>query len=686
MHCSCDHHYRQNPLKEKVWKERLKDLEDLGADPEKLKQIVENFNTEHNDSTHALYILDWYRARLSLERYAGTDQELQALSRYYSKYKLSDYHDLSLDGQLQIDYFDTFLHYAQLAHTQYVFRRTPWASVPPSTLIKQLQDREQSAEVKLYYRPKYHEPLISFPNGWSWVVMRPEDKESEADSLSDCASPEGDQSIIISLRQPFEAGYYQTRLRAQLTFPENIKVPLLHSYHEDRPEGVSYSDWQKSYPQRFREAITAELVKASPLLLVQLRSYHNHKPGTPLGMEESGDECYQCIKLSPGDRERIQFEDYLPYLANLLFQPWITWVLKPRYRPEGSFQLGELPSEVRSALYQKKPWMFNIRSFNHKYSVKAYGKHLEDVFFASPSQIIEELQTGHTKQFKRRLEAGVKYQRNRMFQALEDVLMRTKNKGAVKRLLTLLSELSNFKQTHRIAVKFFKERIDWLFRHFNYLTQTLEIVGKGNVPGAPWRESAINAETYRALREYILTSPPHRNNESAALILFKALFEVRISGTRWRAEEPTPLGRRKEKIFKRSHQYLSELLQIILDRLDYTPELQQWIVRRPLPFGNSEVRMFLNDWKATPDLLKQLIKLYSGTEVERYVAGKLVKSEHVQLRELATNGPITSRRLARKLIDSIYQNIYSPDDDLRHQTGSLLNDISHRRLLRRRTR
>lgn len=246
------HNYRSNPLKDKLWKERLQELQRLGLDAGRLRTLEQNFNTEHNDATHALYITDWLRARLTLEKFSGnrdlTDEEYGILSRYYTRYKLTDYHSLSLDDELQIEHFDTLLHYAQLAHTQYVFRRLPWSSIPPSALIAELKEREMSAKVNLYYRPKHHTPIITYPNGWAWVIMQPEDREAEAASLGDCASPEGENSIILSLRQPLEGGYFQTRLRAQLALPKKLKVP---APDDIRPDNVNVVDWQLGYPLRF---------------------------------------------------------------------------------------------------------------------------------------------------------------------------------------------------------------------------------------------------------------------------------------------------------------------------------------------------------------------------------------------------------------------------------------------------
>lgn len=669
--------YRPNPLKEKLWKERLEQLKDFSRQgnlsEDRLKQVEENFNTENNDSTHALYITDWLRARIALETYDESPEKLAIISSYYTRYKLADYHSVSLDSEFQIDYFDTLLHYAQLAHTQYTFRRYPWKSIAPSELIAELKERESSAEVRLYFKPEYHTPVIQYPNGWAWVIMNPKDKSVEASSLNDCASPENyQQAIILSLREPLEAGYYQTRLRAELYLPTSIKIP--HEYH-DKPDTVEHNSWAASYPSRFQKAMTPQVISLSTSIIVQLRSYHNHKPGTPIGFDEDGSECHSCKNLKPGDRARIGFsiEEALPYIKSLFSQNWVGWVLRPNYRTDETFLLNDLPDADRKALFKAKPWMFNIRVFERRFGIQNYGDKLKELFLAPPAKLLLQIRKGNLDGVEKRLKAGIKNQRQKIFNAVEELLLRTKNKGTIGKVLKLLSELNQFRQTHLMVWKFLELRIDWLFTHFHYLVRTLSLVCRAPEIH-PYRGAILNPRVFRILQQKAVTS-------ADAQTLFKILFETNIN-SEYYSYSGTKLTGDLARTHRRGKHLLSLLLEQILPQINFE-EMAPWVEKRPLPFGNSEERYLLNSWEVTLPLLQQLFTLYSGTDAQAYIASKLIASEADQIRKVASEpGRGTRKRAARRLLDRIYQDVLSENQTARRRSGALLGRISQRRLRR----
>lgn len=662
--------WRQNPLKASFFAERLKELAEAGADPAHIEQISNNFNTEDNDATHALYIFDWYRTRLAIDKYeSDPDANLQIVSRYAHKYKIIDYADLTLDGEFQIDYFDVFLHFAQLAHVRYVFRRLTWDFIPPSKLIAYLKETEAKASVTLHYRPKFHEPVIEFPNGWAWVVLREEDRAAEAGSLNDCATPNNHSSYILSLREPVGEGYYQTKLRAEVNLPQPFYVTL--PSWEVRPPEITWEQHETQQRAKFRDILTPSAIRQQPSVVLQLRKYHNHHPFLPSVITNAeGDPCPICGKLDPDILQHVEFapEEAVPYIAELLKQPWICWVSTPTYNGKESLRLTDLPADLKDFLYQNKPWMFNIRSFNKRFNVQNYpSTNLKELYTAQPAEIVRQLKIGKTDEFYKRLINGIKYQRSLFFKTIQEVLLASKNKGRIGNLLRALQEFkTRYQQCKRIGKIFIRERIDWLLQNYNYFILALTVAGE-SYGYHHWRyRNFLDRDTFHLLMEYAKKDPKY------AETIFKALFDVQISSWIYGEEEQNKLA----KLSEQAKRLTSQLMLICLDEIKYSDELVQWMNHRNKPFGSWEPREFQNSWEVNPLLLRKLTKLLSGDTNQQQIAERILISEATEIRRLASFGAPSVRKAARKLIDSIYENLFKEDAEARERAGKLLSRIS----------
>jgi len=459
---------RWNPLKKAAFETKLGELQrdfpgslvDFAAD------IKLDFNGEHNSSSHALYILGWWKARLSLQKFLAsydvnelishglaadaptlvtrlqnkfnlqaTEQAYQNVARFYANYKIKDYHDVNLDAELQIDYYHTLRHYAQMAATQPLFRRA-WPQIPPSDLIKFLRELEAGVQDKRFFKPQFHDVLISFPNGYAWTAVRKIDAADEGRALSDCGTPENTKSLILSLRKPIpDSEFYEPLLHLEIVFPV-----------------VMTSDkWVKK--GNFDQ----------PGIMIQCRGRANSIPK----------------------------EEYHPYIYRLLQEDWVTHLLLPDYQPERTFKLEQLSPELNAELQTQKPWLYDINLFFEKFGHKAFPSKIQaklldviqlplwksieiiDAPRVSPAlrfRAIEELKKelqqklmDPTSNLFASLARKDRKQRRQILKSLTSFLLKTKDRD-------LIYDISNILEPYQrgIRFQFLMARQAWLAQHPKY--------------------------------------------------------------------------------------------------------------------------------------------------------------------------------------------------------------------------
>jgi len=128
---------RSNPLKPKILEKRIEDLLELGIAPADARDLTRDLSGANVDPKNAIYVLDWWKTRLSLIAYLGLPPEtpenakelekksgslLNTLQQYIQKYKVSAW-DLALDGELQIDHWISLQHFIQMSGTNPYFKQ-----------------------------------------------------------------------------------------------------------------------------------------------------------------------------------------------------------------------------------------------------------------------------------------------------------------------------------------------------------------------------------------------------------------------------------------------------------------------------------------------------------------------------------------------------------------------------------
>jgi len=600
----------RNPLKNSVFEAKLKKLKKLGLEGTVADEIRSDFNSEYNDASHSLYIIDWWMARLSLLKFLESEEDkyVSNLGRYSNRYKI-DAHDLSLDGALQIDHYYTLKHYAHLAQTNPYFR-WPWPHLHrviyqigsnysyrarkfmpqfstivgeirewnsqtrsgksaikiltgsnravsesmntriekskvksieetsgPAALIAFLKETEDNIVTSRFFEPEYHEPLLEFPDGKAWVVIRKGDVDAEGSSLRDCAIAENRNTILISLREPVSESYVQALLKAEVVFP---RLP--------------------------REEPFLEEIRENKGIIVQLRGYGNSKP----------------------------LPEMHPYIIPLLKQKWIVHLIKPDYQSTNTFMLKDLEPKVYKTLRKRKPILFRAKSFFDKYKSLPYPARIKESILEKMdmpvSEILDILSAKHYNLFlrrkalselKKRLNRGNKYMRGKLFSAAEILLFSTKNKNLIR---DIFGVFDGHKRQSKLFIQFFQERYDWLTKERNE-TFFLNLI-EALLPSSDERGKKYLSKNFLQVLETIKT-------EHVEFIL-KLVYETRFD--------------------KASMQNIRKLLEFALDVIIQDPsrltsDLCDWYQNESIGWGRTDHRSFVNKVPLSRKLLKQFKQL-----------------------------------------------------------------------------
>jgi len=351
---------RLNPINKKALNKKLAILVNLGISKEIARNLVQDLLGEFVDPGQAVYVLDWWTARLSLIRFVETDDPklqsryLDFLQRYLRKYKISPY-DLSLDDELRMEYDVQLRHFVHLAGPNPYFRNK-WP------ILHRIQfeatdwnDRKETHEW-LGQVVKWEMPLSKRRDGYPEGV--PAIKILRGSYIGDPIQAEEVTEIpkeaVISIEETYKpsdmieflteaedsistARFFVPESHDPFITFEDGKSWVVVAPEDQDAEGTSLGDCgtgqyhndsiiiislrEQVSPEFFQAHLKAEVVfpndvprdatfeeiKDSIGVLNQLRGYKNSKPTNK----------------------------FHPYIVALLEQPWLAQIVRPSHKPEG---------------------------------------------------------------------------------------------------------------------------------------------------------------------------------------------------------------------------------------------------------------------------------------------------------------------------------------------------------------
>jgi hypothetical protein len=625
--------YRDNPLKKSSFDKKLKKLKTLGLTKETAEEIANDFNTEHNDSTHSLYILDWWMARLALIKFLETDDNkyLSLLTNYAHKYKVDKY-DLALDDVFQLDHYNTLRHFAHLADTNPYFRMVwprlhevtydsgrEWSRVANRYTdgVKTVVGEIREWDSKTQGRGSYGEPAIKIVTGANRAQASAADRieKSKIRHTRETADP----SAVIAFLKDMEDNVQTSRFfeperhEVLLSFPDG-KDWVVIDQRDIRAEGSSLRDCATAENRNtilisLREPVTkthyqallkAEIVFPSiqsappptldviqdkPGVIVQLRGYGNSKPDS----------------------------DLHKYIVPLLQQKWLVHIAKPEYQSQNTFILDDLGQETVEIFRQKKRTMVSPKSFYNKFKDRGFGQypariknHILDEIEFPVGEMLEILSAKRynltmrrkaLQAFKKRLNKGTKYLRKELFEAAESLLFNTKNKAMIK---DILDAFSGHKKQHVLFLRFLENNQEWLLDNDKFL---LELIRNS----LPQGTGTINRYWIRNRNlPKGITSVLQQIAKTNCEFVLKLLYELPF-------DEPSK---------KNTRLLLETSLDTLLAQDDSYivgnfRELCSWFQEESVGWGRSQHRVFANEIPLSNKLLKQFKQLVKLSEEHR---------------------------------------------------------------------
>jgi hypothetical protein len=192
------------------------------------------------------------------------------------------------------------------------------------------------------------------------------------------------------------------------------------------------------------------------------------------------------------------------------------------------------------------------------------------------------------KSLKQRNNRGNKYMRNKAFEAVKGLLLRTKTKGLIEQLLNVFE---GHQKQYSLFYSFVTHRIDWLSleRNQSFFVSLMQ----NSLPrskSAGFHHRSMPGPLYRLFKKLIKEDM----TENSCDIIIKMLFNVKFD------QESMPLIR--------------SLLETIIDAIIADPKklthsLCQWYQAVPGGWGSTEHRSFDNKIPMSRKLKKQFIKL-----------------------------------------------------------------------------
>ena len=420
-------------------------------------------------ATHVIYMLDWFKARLSLELFIETDDQkyYDNVARYIAKYSIDPY-EAGFDGELSPETYDALYHFSQMAETTVAFRED-WAKIPPSELIKWLEKLAEDCKQNKFYIPNKNVVVMDFEDGSEWVLIGgsgknlyrhrfaidKEDEDAEAASLVDCAKTSSPNSLVLSLRQPGPAGTKKTRLRVDISYPG---IGLSERGLWALQRHTARSDEQSKQWLIDRERGINELLftlNTKPGIARQIRGRRNSAPKPSL---------YKYI---------------IPLLTARAVNKTPTLICQiaySTYRRDYNFQLSDLDTKTLRKAKRSKPVLFSERKFldlttemgiTSKYDQAAIERirnrivpPIDEVISAiAAPRMNKEIRKDALRVAKRRFRSGVKYKKKELTEAIKQLMWRSKDQSLIWDCLIAISGL---KDMPKIAAEFMKDRIEWI--------------------------------------------------------------------------------------------------------------------------------------------------------------------------------------------------------------------------------
>jgi len=479
--------FRKNPLKEKVlekWISRLTSLEKdwaktqvaeqqsittiddvpvvtiapgSGFTKEVAEQIRADFSGEGNDASHALYVLNWWAARIACYYYPveGNTTLYEVLSRYYTKYNIGSYYEIALDAALQIDHYETLRHFGQMAQVHPLYHR-PWGNVSPAQLIASLQSIEVNLSTEKVFKPAFHDVVLPMHDDCAWVYVNPEDKKKEAVSLQDCAAPQDKYAMLLALRQSVGSGYYQSLLHVEIAFNKK-----------------HFFDRRKDTASSFIATVKI------PSIMVQCRGTANSKPKP---------EMHQ-------------------YIVPLLSQSWIGQVIRPEYRSNDTFMLKDLTPHQLEELNQLNPLLFDsfrfLELYGTNYSRSIIIEILEKVNLPvnaaieiMESRYSQPIRLSAIKALGQYLRGADKAYRSKIFSVLRKFLL---NSNTMLYIEAITDVLRSQEEGKRIIYQFITKRAEMLDKEPALFTVLMHKV----IKSAGYRRHALDQRSTKLLVSFI---------------------------------------------------------------------------------------------------------------------------------------------------------------------------------------
>lgn len=422
------HIYESNPLKPKALNNRLEELDALGLPSEVRQALQEDLSEVNVSPDNAIYVLDWWRARLALlrfleicdiERTAQQNKVYEKLfgivQSYMNKYKITA-HEMALDDEMQIDYWEELRHFIQMSGANPYFKE-PWPFIHrviadlPRHWSGDFADRvvwlghlvKDNTELTTG-RPKFSKgsPAIKLLRGAYWG----DPPGQEAETLL----PKGAITVIKGSHKPSWVIEFLKEAETSLEVSKFF-VPKVHEPFMTFPDGkcwVIVDDQDKENEKKSMGDCASGEYSSSSMVVISLREPVMSGPKgnffrTLLRAElvfpqqVPRDPTYEQFKTSTGVINQLREKannkpraKYHQYIVPLLAQDWVAHLVRPSHRPDDIFWLTDLSAENLARLKEANPKLFDARTFYEKIKDLSFPKKIEE-------QIIEgiEFPTSH---------------------------------------------------------------------------------------------------------------------------------------------------------------------------------------------------------------------------------------------------------------------------------------------------
>ena len=670
-------HHRQNPLKSKVLDKKLKKLERLGLDKDTAQELRTDLSAEFADPTQAIYILDWWAARLTLQKMINesnpklVDKYATELSNYANKYQVDPY-ELSLDDELQIDHYGTLRHFIHLSQTNPYFR----ISWPKLHRIIYTEMGLALYRQGRYHRPRIEKEVLGVVRQWDSQTKGHSPKEAvkilRGRHLSDSPAvqdqtriPKEDIVRVEATGKPSDLIEFLKDVEANIVTRREF-IPAVHepflSFDDGKDwviirkqdisaEGMSLSDCGQ--PENSGRAVLLSLREPIPgteyrRALLKAEVVFPSRIGYTPKISELQQSMGVVNQLRGFGNSKPDPELH-KYIVALLEEGWIGHLVEPDFSPKAIFDLEDLSPADRRKLHKTSKALFDTKLFFDKFKTLSYPARIREQLIDKielPVKHILEIVSAKSynpamrkvalAQIRNRIARGDKYFRKKLFDALEAYLLRTKDKSVIKEILRILW---GTKKVYQVFLQFARKRKEWLLRDGNQ-TFFLNIL-KGSLPrGQHYHSKALPASLLDFLL-YIIEEP------SGCTFVIKLLFETRF--------ESTP------RLRKLVEAMISEILyDTDHEILDY--DTCNWFMKVPGGWGSYAHRDFNNEIPYSRKLIRLLNKLLEFSASEDDLSNRdcyidLAVTIAANIRSKSMSRPLVRRPFVKKLSSLINEDI-----------------------------